>query len=83
MKQLIQSIFPSLFGETAAVSAMFIGAQVTKSRFFEGTIIIKAVDGKPIEWFMSYLQCKGFDVTIIDRMQWKSNTDGSLSIYEK
>lgn len=80
---MIKNIFPSLFGEIGAISAAFIGANVTKSHVNESCVIIKAIDGKPVQWFMSYLQAKGFDTTVVDQFEWRYNTDGSLSIFDK
>lgn len=79
---LMQSIFPSLFGETAAVSANFLGATVKKSEVNPNCVIISA--SKPVEWFMDYLIAKGFDSgVIVDRFEWRNNTDNSLSIWVK
>jgi len=78
---IVSAIFPSLFGETAAQSANFIGGTVIKSPLNEECVIIKADNGKPVEWFIDYLIAKGHDTTIVDKLKWKYNACGSLSIF--
>lgn len=76
---LVQSIFPSLFGESAALEANFYsGARVVKSPVNSNCVIIYAE--KPVEWLMDYLQTKNFTATVVDQLKWLSNSNGSISV---
>jgi hypothetical protein len=80
---MLKNIFPSLFNETSAISAVFIGASVAKSHVNNNCVIIRAVNGKPVQWLIDYMIAKNLDTSRIDDYDVKYNTDGTISVFDK
>jgi hypothetical protein len=81
---LLSSVFPSLFAESAAVSANFYGgAEVVKLSASPEVVVIKQSERKPLAWFLHHLVQVGFDMSVFQRMEIRSNSDDSISVWER
>lgn len=78
---VLSNVFPSLFADAAVLSANFgSGTVVEKSPVNPGCVIIR--DSAPVAWFVGYLVGAGFGAEVIDMVDWRWNTDGSISVWE-
>jgi hypothetical protein len=78
---VIRNSFPALFADEAAASANFHETLVTKSRVNPNCVIIEGY--KPVYWLMSYLIARGYSADVVDAIDWRYNSDNSVSVWDR
>ena len=79
---MVSSLFPSLFAESAAVSAVYGDSILVKKSPVNPTCVI--IDARyPMEFLDGTARRIGLSSDWKDATEWRYNTDGSLSIWDK
>lgn len=77
---MVSSFFPSLF-EAGVASVNFSDVVVSKSAVNDSCVIIKA--RRPMEFLLDHVANLSVNPEWIDRVEFKINSDRSLSVWDK